>query len=346
MADSREKPLISFVMVTFNQQQFIRDAVAGAFSQTYSPLEIVLSDDCSPDRTFAIMQEMAAAYQGPHAIILNRNEKNMGVCGNFNRAVELSHGELIVGAGGDDISLSHRCARIAEEWNKPGRKWHSICSDAEIIDEAGQRRGICIYSKGPCSMTSVDAVIDTGVVGVAGCSHAFSRANYETFGPLPPEAPGEDEILGFRSLVHGGILWIPDVLLLYRRHNGNLYKDSGDLKGMSRQARIKAVKEDLTACELRYRLFCKYLRLAAESGILSREQSEKYVQGLEYRYPCDEYRFICKYSFLSAVTWLAWQVFRGRYRRGMFTLFKCHHLPFGIRSTLRRWRAMLGVGNR
>jgi glycosyltransferase involved in cell wall biosynthesis len=42
--------------------------VEGAFSQTYSPLEIILSDDCSSDRTFEIMEEMAREYQGPHLV--------------------------------------------------------------------------------------------------------------------------------------------------------------------------------------------------------------------------------------------------------------------------------------
>ena len=58
-------PLISFVLLAYKQEKYIREAVEGAFAQTYSPLEIILSDDASPDGTFEIIQEMAAAYQGP-----------------------------------------------------------------------------------------------------------------------------------------------------------------------------------------------------------------------------------------------------------------------------------------
>ena len=51
----------------------------GAFSQTYEPLEIILSDDCSSDRTFEIIEEMAREYQGPHLVKERRGERNVGV---------------------------------------------------------------------------------------------------------------------------------------------------------------------------------------------------------------------------------------------------------------------------
>ena len=71
--DSTSKPLLTFALAALNQERFIREAVEAAFAQTYSPLEIILSDDCSEDRTFEIMCEMAKAYRGPHRIVLNRN---------------------------------------------------------------------------------------------------------------------------------------------------------------------------------------------------------------------------------------------------------------------------------
>ena len=58
---SPERPLVSALVLGYNQESIIRKAVEGAFAQTYIPLEIVLSDDCSTDRTFDIMREMAAS---------------------------------------------------------------------------------------------------------------------------------------------------------------------------------------------------------------------------------------------------------------------------------------------
>ena len=83
-AGSDQRPLVTFALFAFNQQPFVRAAIEGAFSQTYRPLEIILSDDFSKDQTFGIMQEMAAAYTGPHAVRIRRNESNLGFAAHIN----------------------------------------------------------------------------------------------------------------------------------------------------------------------------------------------------------------------------------------------------------------------
>src|SRR5438309_837758 len=104
MSEPAHKPLLTFAVAAFNQERFIREAVEAAFAQTYSPVEIILSDDCSEDRTFDIMREMIGAYHGPNRVILNRNPVRRSIGGHFNRIIEISHGELILAAAGDDVS--------------------------------------------------------------------------------------------------------------------------------------------------------------------------------------------------------------------------------------------------
>src|SRR5687768_4578862 len=111
-----DKPLVTLFVFSFNQEKFIREAVEAAFNQTYSPLELILSDDCSQDKTFEIMQEMASAYRGPHTIVLNRNSKNLGLCGHVNRIMEMAKGELILPAAGDDISYLGRTKTTVDVW--------------------------------------------------------------------------------------------------------------------------------------------------------------------------------------------------------------------------------------
>ena len=81
MTHPPDRPLITFALFAYNQEAYVREAIEGAFAQTYEPLEIILSDDCSTDRTFEIMQEMAAAYRGPHRVRVNLNPVNLGVGG-------------------------------------------------------------------------------------------------------------------------------------------------------------------------------------------------------------------------------------------------------------------------
>src|SRR5690606_870089 len=62
------RPLVTFAVLAYQQEDLIRQAIEAAFAQTYSPLEIILSDDGSGDRTFEVIERMAAAYDGPHSV--------------------------------------------------------------------------------------------------------------------------------------------------------------------------------------------------------------------------------------------------------------------------------------
>jgi len=109
-----DRPLVTFALFAYNQEKYIREAVEGAFSQTYEPLEIILSDDCSSDRTYEIMQEMAEGYRGSHRVRLRRSEVNRGLGIHIRYVVEIARGYLIVVAAGDDVSLPHRTISLVE----------------------------------------------------------------------------------------------------------------------------------------------------------------------------------------------------------------------------------------
>src|SRR2546421_11119698 len=176
-----DKPLISFAVGCYNQEAFIREAVESAFSQTYSPLEIIISDDCSKDRTFEVVQQMAAAYRGPHTVRLNRNDRNLGISGNTSRAVELCRGELVILAAGDDVSLPERTNIIVQAWNDSGRKATSLYSRFSVIDENGSVVEEPVRNCGRESQVrflhergTIPGFIRRRQPHVPGCAHAIS----------------------------------------------------------------------------------------------------------------------------------------------------------------------------
>ena len=71
---AEEYPLATLLVLFYKHQKFVEDTVAGALSQTYPNLEIIFSDDNSPDGTFDILKKAVEGYKGPHKVILNRNE--------------------------------------------------------------------------------------------------------------------------------------------------------------------------------------------------------------------------------------------------------------------------------
>ena len=139
-----ERPLVTFAVFGYNQEPFIRDAVEGAFSQTYSPLEIILSDDGSSDRTFEIMQEMAAAYRGPHQVRAVRQDPNLGTVKHLMAVARLGRGLLLVVNAGDDVSHPDRTSVIEREWTRTGASAYSSFYD-EIAEDGRVLRKNCEF---------------------------------------------------------------------------------------------------------------------------------------------------------------------------------------------------------
>ncbi len=141
MEEGRLQPVVTLILYAYEEERYIREAIRSVLAQTYSPLEIVLSDDGSADRTFPIMQEEAAAYRGPHSIILNRNPQNIGIGSQVNAAWQKGSGELIVLANGDDVSLPQRVERIVEAWRAGNGNVAAIASSYEVMKSDGTRTG-------------------------------------------------------------------------------------------------------------------------------------------------------------------------------------------------------------
>jgi len=136
--NSVDHPLVTFALFAYNQEKYIREAIEGAFSQTYEPLEIILSDDCSTDKTYEIMKQMVASYDGSNKIVLRKNEINLGILEHVRRVAKEASGRVMILAAGDDISLPHRVEVIVREWSDGLRAVHSlfyfIDSLGDIVD--------------------------------------------------------------------------------------------------------------------------------------------------------------------------------------------------------------------
>ncbi|GAA6201285.1 glycosyltransferase [Aquicoccus sp. SU-CL01552] len=132
-----DRPLVTFALFAYNQENYIREAIEGAFSQTYEPLEIILSDDCSSDRTFEIMQEMAEEYDGPHEVKVRRGENNQGTLAHVLSVAQLAKGKFLVVAAGDDISFPERTEVMSSAMLSAPRNVVVCSADDILFDDQG-----------------------------------------------------------------------------------------------------------------------------------------------------------------------------------------------------------------
>jgi glycosyltransferase involved in cell wall biosynthesis len=96
--------LIDIVMVTYNQAEYVEDAIQSVLHQQCSfPFRILISDDCSTDATYQVCQKFLLLY--PDKITLSRNSANLGVGRNYVQALMQSSAKYIAILEGDDFFL-------------------------------------------------------------------------------------------------------------------------------------------------------------------------------------------------------------------------------------------------
>lgn len=210
----KDRPSVTFFLFAYNQEKYIEEACKAALVQTYSPLEIIFSDDCSSDKTFELMQKTVENYNGPHQIKLNRNNKNLGLIDHVNKSFEISMGELIVVAAGDDISLPHRVECLIDAYQRNDKKALVIHSSVMKINDSNDELGIKIPPVIVTPMTTGDLADSQGLY--IGATAAWSRSVYTEFGPIFFKNSYEDLILGFRAAIKDSLLYVDKPLVRYR----------------------------------------------------------------------------------------------------------------------------------
>ena len=214
--DSSVKPLVSYCLFTYKQERYIGESVDAALAQTYSPLEIIISDDCSSDRTYAIIEEKVNGYEGPHRIVINCNEKNLGIGGHISFVAGLSTGDFIVTVGGDDISSPEHVKMAVDAMQASGGAY-MVDFDASTINEDGDviqgRRAI----RESFTYNLEDFITVRRKISTFAPGRIIHRDVVDKFPAIASSCPTEDTVFVLRALMLGKLRREPIDLIQYRR---------------------------------------------------------------------------------------------------------------------------------
>lgn len=240
MSQNPSSTLVSIVLATYNGEAYLSKQLESLFNQTYRNIEIIAVDDCSRDKTVEILRAHAARHANMKVYV---NETNLGFIKNFEKGCTLSKGDLISFCDQDDYWDENKITKMAESIGD-----HPIVyCDSLICDEHLQPSGTKISdlvnfrSWNNCLQLAVFCRI---------YAHAmlFKRSFFDTAFPFLPVIP-PDWWLPYLSTFHGGMKYLPEPLVLYRQHAGNVTgviggkgkKDSG----VSRTERKRLDKEKI-----------------------------------------------------------------------------------------------------
>lgn len=225
-----EKPLVSLCITCYNQERYIREAVQSAFDQTYSPLEIVISDDCSTDGTVEIIEEMMRHYAGPHKVLFSENKENLYVARNYERAFKLAHGKILVTGAGDDTSMPNRVEQIVEAFCVGDKKTSCVLHGWQLMDSNGRPLG---EQRRPWPIQTP-----------LGAATAYLRDVVDKFEPLPITRDiFEDGILTLRALLLGDVVELDVPLCKWRVGTGE------STQSRFREKRRKIALHHICSCQ-------------------------------------------------------------------------------------------------
>ncbi len=222
---------VSIVLTTYNGERFLPAQLASYLAQTRLPDELVVGDDGSSDNTLALLEDFAR--RAPFPVRITVNAVNLGPTRNFVEAVLRSTGDVIFLSDQDDIWHEGKIERMMQHMTDHPHCWLAT-HDAALVDGDGQPLGLTMGGQ-------IDSV-PGGIAArdlVAGCCMAIDARLARLYDPLPRLAQHDAwlaaaaERLGLRA-------YLPEALIDYRRHGGNVSASfMSDARPASRWARFR-----------------------------------------------------------------------------------------------------------
>ena len=127
--------MTSVALCTYNGERYIREQLESILNQTMPVNEIVVCDDGSTDHTLSIIESLRESTKTD--IRIHRNETNLGVCANFQKAVDFCKGDIIFLSDQDDVWHNDKVETIVNYFYHNHQK-HVVFTNGQLIDGSGK----------------------------------------------------------------------------------------------------------------------------------------------------------------------------------------------------------------
>lgn len=202
---------ISIVVTTYNGDKYIEEQIDSFLSQTLSPDEIIITDDCSSDKTMQIIEKYKKNYSDKIKIF--QNQYNLGFTKNFQEGIKKSSGDIIFLSDQDDVWYKNKIETIIKKFNN-NPDINLIIHDADLVDENLKKTNLSAISQVKLGFGNTDILI-------TGALTSFKRNLIKYFLPFPKKLVGHDGFIHFVSKNLGSRMVINDKLQVIRRHTNN-----------------------------------------------------------------------------------------------------------------------------
>jgi glycosyltransferase involved in cell wall biosynthesis len=123
------KPLVTVIIASYNQREYLVQAIESVLGQTYDKIEIIIVDNGSTDGS----QELIKQYEHHSHVRVILHDKNIHITTKLNQCVDLARGDFVAILHGDDYYLPHKIERQMAIFQSSG-------ADTGIVYGPGYRR--------------------------------------------------------------------------------------------------------------------------------------------------------------------------------------------------------------
>ena len=200
--------MISVCVATYNGERFIREQIDSILRQLSSDDEIIVSDDGSTDDTISIINSI-----DDKRIRIIEGPRKHSPTQNFECAMKEAKGDYIFLADQDDVWKPNK-VEVCIKWLQ---NYDCVVSDAEVTDSNLNPLYSSLYAIMQVRQGRIYNTIWKN--GYTGCCMAFRRNVLKASLPFPKNIPMHDIWIGNVAAYKYSMKFIPDKLIMFRRHN-------------------------------------------------------------------------------------------------------------------------------
>lgn len=266
--------MISIALASYNGEKYIREQLDSILSQTIQDFEVVVCDDASTDNTWSILEEYA---EKDSRFRIYKNKENLGFKKNFEKAISLCKGNYIALSDQDDVWKDNHLKILFDNINT----YYIVCGNSEIVDENGKSTGRTLRSNMSFDVIDLpDTLKPYRLLYFAspyqGSAMLIRKDFFSKALPIPDNALSHDAWFASLATFYGGIKYIDETVLHYRRHDNNV---SGISKKKTLLSRLININREKTLF-LDRRYFIQEIYKRVED--LNDEQKKILNKALEY----------------------------------------------------------------
>ena len=213
-----QKQTISVIVITYNQEYLIKEALDSILSQRVDAnLEILVADDCSTDRTASVVKALQEEHPGK--ITLLESQTNLGHTRNYARAWAQAKGDYIAHCDGDDYWTDPLKLAKQLEFLETHPGFSACANKINVICE-----GVVLEESVPHTDKQVITTEDLLEACYPHNSSLFFRNRlFQTFPDFFFGLTGHDWCISILNSLHGPIRILPETLSIWRSRRDGLW---------------------------------------------------------------------------------------------------------------------------